>query len=113
MQQQAMLSAKGKPEHFKTDQMMRWMQDRFEDGRVSHLDDDLNALHGIRTALGKMPNQTACLALAKQAVNLLVKYQPYLKGTEYSDMYAVLDSALNDLGSSVRTILRPQSSTPQ
>lgn len=108
MQQQNMLAQKGQVYHYRIDQALRWMLDRFEDGRIVAKGGDHDALLGIRTAIGKMPNKTACVAVATQAVKFIHSYRDQLRGTEYSDMYAVLDSALADLGTSARTILRSQ-----
>jgi hypothetical protein len=110
MKQQDYLAEHGAIHHYKVDQVLRWMQDRFDDGRVTPMDGHSDTLATLRARIAKLPSVPDHLEVAKDAVRLVASYTRVLRSKEYTNMYAVLESALRDCGfhDGVRAIIKPK-----
>ena len=107
MRQQDYLAQYGKIHHYKTDQVLRWIQDRFEDGRLKPHSGHEATLQSLRSSIRKLPEIAKHLELTKSALALVLAYQEALRPSEYSSMYAVLESALRDCGcKDIRSVIK-------
>lgn len=110
MKQQDFLAQNGAIHHYKVDQVLEWIEERFADGRVSPREGHIAQVASMRASIAKLPSVADHLVIAKSAVQLVASYAGVLRAKEYSNMYAVLESALRDCGyhDGIRSIIKPQ-----